>query len=92
MSAGKRPTAAEKRERKEQEAERYGRTFLRDMANATTFQELWKLANGSRPSNTLSDRYHHWLGCALHGNPYDSAPPEVIAAIEAALKRIGPRP
>lgn len=58
------------------------------MAEAKTFRELWKLANDGRTSSgDPGDRYHHWLGCALHGNPYDSAPKDVQAAIVAALER-----
>ncbi len=85
--AAKRLTAAEKRERDSLEAERYGKTFLRRMAEASSFADLWKLANNTRPAG-LSDRYHHWLGCALHDNPYDSAPREVADAIAAAVRRV----
>lgn len=68
----------------------YTRDFLARLAKATTKDDLRRLADGSRLKQTdPRDRLHHWLGCALHGNPYDGAPAEVGAAIAAALARVG---
>lgn len=84
----KRVTAAKRRERDQREEERYGRQFLREVESATTFEQLWKLANNGRVVGRPGDRYHHWLGCALHGNPYDSAPEHVVTVIRAAVELI----
>ncbi len=83
----KRLTAEERREKWAKDEERYGRTFLRRMAEAKTFGELWALANDGRDTKRPGDRYHHWLGCALNRNPYEGAPDDVREAIEAAMAR-----
>lgn len=85
----KRLTAEQKRERWEEQDRIYKRTFLRDLSQLSTFAELWKLANSGRPrTGDPGDRYHHWLGCALHANPYGDAPADVQEAIDAALARM----
>lgn len=86
--ASKRKTAEQKREEWERRDERYGRSFLRDLAEAKTFRDLYVLANKTRTTQgDPGDRYHHWLGCALNQNPYDDAPKDVQAAIKVALAR-----
>lgn len=82
----KRPTRAEQKNREYSEGELYEPQFLREMASATTLEEISKLAD--RPVSKGKSRYHHWLGCALHHNPYDSAPAHVASAIQSAVERI----
>lgn len=86
--ASKRLTAEQRREHEEQEIERRERRFLARLAEAQTRRDLIRLADDPRTSQgKLGDEYHHWLGCALHRNPYDEAPRHVREAILDAIVR-----
>jgi hypothetical protein len=84
-----RKTADEKREEKARRAKEYTRQFIRDLAGAKTAADLWRLANDGRTSSgDPGDECHHFLGCALHQDPYDGASPELREAIAAAVARV----
>jgi hypothetical protein len=88
----KRPTAAEGRAKAEKLDAQSKRTFLSRLRAAASREEMDRIANDpSIANNGPGAAYSRWLGCALYGAPYDSAPRDVREAIDAAITRAKPR-
>lgn len=84
-----RRTRASREIARDREEEVFKKSFLQRLASASSFEELERLANSAPASvHIVGDRLRHWLGCALHGNPFDAAPEDVKTAIREALARV----